>query len=1832
MTKLNSKSVQFYLTHSAELLLKNDNDDWTQENLRGKIFNTRWGSSVSGKTIVTTDKANLGGDIDGDDYPAQIIERVYKIIDDKVYANKLDVHSLSEFIDNTIPSNPLLTSIRINDGYQEMLYTLDYEAIFDTDTMNEVIFNANHSKDCNSTFINKVKVYQGTPESNIGYTEYFFYTGLDLEELPEVPESQYELNTHYKNSLKTLPYRVKEFSNSGDLVKMTENIYDFVVKEFRDKKKVFAVIKEKQEIINQVMQRTVYQYTTDPLLLRNSTLYYNIESEPTQRKEMYTYAFDIYDDPIFSNITKTVSSKVTIDNELIKHVAVPFKNIDGRWIQNSQYEWNGTGQGQFNFSSPESNFDFIKKSEIISLDSKGNVIETEDIDGIITSAKFDYNDNLLKMKAKNATPEEIFYTSFDLIDTNYEIWNNYNSYQNMHIDSRRGDKSLFITKIDDMSYVYATVGNFKEGKTYQASVWFKSDEDSYARILFCDYNDVNGEPYENSVTKTMTGNGEWQELKVNITQSKNEQMEVFLYCDGDIGQSVKFDDLTIYPIDATIETYTYDQKSYSISSSTDNNGVVTKYEYDLYNNNNFTCLDNSLFQRTMNYLSALTNTNELGNNIFNSNDPNANIVISSQKGYFNNFDKQYYSLGDWQQLTGNWSISNGNLKQTNSETISKVYTEYTQSESMVYEWKQKIDNEDGFLGFYFLADNLDDQNEFDKSYYINISNSEVNLYNISETSNYHLIGNFDFDGGASGNWMVIYKYHIISIFRNGKKIGEISADEIEGVQAINAGNYFAFVSGYTTASFDNVKAYKNPAISATYFNGLGKAIQIQSIKKNGIAVSDSIYDSFGRKAIVTKVGLYENEHLNYKANFSYFDFDNNEISGEILSRTNDGMFPFSQQIYEQTPQSRIIESSIPGEEYSIFQGNTPKHVHDLDPSEYDTSYSNDNFNATKTIDPQGIEVISIRDIFDREVKSIIDYGFKNIQTEYKYNKKGNLIEKRLPNYFDETVTNNTEFKINYDYDHFDNIIQVHSPDYGYKRRRYDIANRLILEQHQENIDNSKAKQITYDYLGRIKKIGQISLSGNETLEDVNYPRAFDYVAKEFLYDISGENSGLRGAVYKIITTNENNDITEERFFYNRKGEVIRKDLRNFDYDNTNWFSVEYDYDNGGNMIEVKYPSAQLPNFLDISFITDETYVALNSIAAGGEGAVVSNGQSVSFVAGQEITLKPGFWVEPGGNFSASIENIEEESEPIIVTYKYDEFGRLTNIGSEISPDTYASYEYDVDGRISYEYINDNSYQIGYAYNSPHFLTDIYSEHFTQNITYTSGGFNNAAYYNGNIASINYQQNGFQYHYKFSYDSIGQLLNAECSGFSDAEEYSYYDFIYDANGNTRNLTKNNENRTYNYQPGTNKVTGIEVMGNPHANYGYDAIGNIVVSDRSTKFLEFTYDSISLKVLELIDDEDSNMKFFYDSNDERIMKKALNNGNEMKKLYLHGLNPFPLATFSDSEFASFFIYGPQGIVAKIQNDDCNFVIKDHLGSSRLILNEENEVLSSYSYDAFGNLMPSEVSEEISYQYTGQEYDSELDLHNFRARFYDSDLMRFYAVDPMEEFASPYLYCGNNPILFVDPTGKYVEVNGADCETFREYMDDGGMVYGLDFSYDTGRLELMTELSKEEYDKLPPTVQLLVDAIRDTDIIVDLQNISPADYVKVNGNTSAVPVDGFFGAKNTVDDLGNLSDTIARQAINMYNIDRISLCTGDSPYSVLFHAITEAYNGGRHTRDTGYTGNLPQYAFYAISHRDAYVTNIEITHETRSNNLVTSVMVEANGLKIPIPLNVTKQKTLW
>jgi RHS repeat-associated protein len=63
---------------------------------------------------------------------------------------------------------------------------------------------------------------------------------------------------------------------------------------------------------------------------------------------------------------------------------------------------------------------------------------------------------------------------------------------------------------------------------------------------------------------------------------------------------------------------------------------------------------------------------------------------------------------------------------------------------------------------------------------------------------------------------------------------------------------------------------------------------------------------------------------------------------------------------------------------------------------------------------------------------------------------------------------------------------------------------------------------------------------------------------------------------------------------------------------------------------------------------------------------------------------------------------------------------------------------------------------------------------------------------------------------------------------------------------------------------------------------------------------------------------------------------------------------------------------------------------------------------------------------YKYTGKELDMEhgLMLYDYGARQYDPTIGRFLTMDPLAEkyySISPYAYCANNPIKFVDPNGE-------------------------------------------------------------------------------------------------------------------------------------------------------------------------------------------------------------------
>ena len=108
--------------------------------------------------------------------------------------------------------------------------------------------------------------------------------------------------------------------------------------------------------------------------------------------------------------------------------------------------------------------------------------------------------------------------------------------------------------------------------------------------------------------------------------------------------------------------------------------------------------------------------------------------------------------------------------------------------------------------------------------------------------------------------------------------------------------------------------------------------------------------------------------------------------------------------------------------------------------------------------------------------------------------------------------------------------------------------------------------------------------------------------------------------------------------------------------------------------------------------------------------------------------------------------------------------------------------------------------------------------------------------------------------------------------------------------------------------------------------------------------------------------------------------------------------------------------------------HYYLQDYQGNNRVIVSESGSVEEVNHYYPFGGLYANSSSSVQPYKYNGKELDTKkgLNWYDYGARWYDAAVGRFTTVDPMAEkyhSESPYSYCGNNPIMFIDPTGMLI-----------------------------------------------------------------------------------------------------------------------------------------------------------------------------------------------------------------
>ena len=127
---------------------------------------------------------------------------------------------------------------------------------------------------------------------------------------------------------------------------------------------------------------------------------------------------------------------------------------------------------------------------------------------------------------------------------------------------------------------------------------------------------------------------------------------------------------------------------------------------------------------------------------------------------------------------------------------------------------------------------------------------------------------------------------------------------------------------------------------------------------------------------------------------------------------------------------------------------------------------------------------------------------------------------------------------------------------------------------------------------------------------------------------------------------------------------------------------------------------------------------------------------------------------------------------------------------------------------------------------------------------------------------------------------------------------------------------------------------------------------------------------------------------------------------------------------------FLYDNTGVCSFIKASHAYFYRKDAQGNIIAIIDSSGTVVVRYEYDAWGNhkIIGDETLGNLNpFRYRGYYYDTETGLYYLQTRYYDPITGRFISQDGVE-YADPesinglnlYAYCGNNPVMYVDPTG--------------------------------------------------------------------------------------------------------------------------------------------------------------------------------------------------------------------
>lgn len=482
----------------------------------------------------------------------------------------------------------------------------------------------------------------------------------------------------------------------------------------------------------------------------------------------------------------------------------------------------------------------------------------------------------------------------------------------------------------------------------------------------------------------------------------------------------------------------------------------------------------------------------------------------------------------------------------------------------------------------------------------------------------------------------------------------------------------------------------------------------------------------------------------------------------------------------------------------------------------------------------------------------------------------------------------------------------------------------------------------------------------------------------------------------------------------------------------NQWTVAYSYDDNGNITSTtdaknNYITATYDNFNrltfrnysdsampDVSFYCDGTELGLSSIPASFKGKTTKVTSSVSETRyasfdnlGRLLThsqITDGQTSSTAYTYNLSGALIEETyPSGRVVKNVLNQDGELAMVQSRRNANTgfftYAgNIAYNSAGAVQKMRLGNGRWETA-LYNERLQLTQIGlgATDADQNLLKLEYSYGTATQNNGSLREQKItvptigSNTGFTAIQSYSYDDLNRLQSAT-ETVSNNQTWKQT-FSYDRYGNRRFDTSTGSTTTL---AQSNSVTNPQIDAatnrfSANQGYLYDANGNLTQDASGTQFL-------------------------YDA--ENHQKEVKNASNAIIGTYLYDGEGKRVKKINSSE-TTVFVYNAGGkLVAEYSTQlattpQVSYMTQDHLGSPRVITNENGAVTQRKDYAAFGEqtfttnrtsgLGYATNPDELRQGYTGYEKDGESGLDFAQARYYNSAHGRFTSVDPLTASAT-------------------------------------------------------------------------------------------------------------------------------------------------------------------------------------------------------------------------------------